>query len=149
MLLRWDAERPGQLLPLPTPIPTWDGVGYVDSAALPTVHTGDGVGPSYGGGGGGSPPAPGSEVLVVTTARYSASNGWRIQGTSTAASGLRVRAHLGSTLAGEIIGRDDIDSDGKWLIRVAGGPAPDGSGRISLESQGGAVLLAVPLTLVP
>ncbi|HXE94889.1 MAG TPA: multicopper oxidase domain-containing protein, partial [Dongiaceae bacterium] len=45
MLLRWDIERPGQVQLMPAPIPTWDGVEYVDSAALPTFRTGDGIGP--------------------------------------------------------------------------------------------------------
>jgi len=44
MLLRWDIEHPGQVKLMPTPLPTWDGVSYVDSAALPTFRTGDGVG---------------------------------------------------------------------------------------------------------
>ena len=42
MLLRWDVEHPGQFQLMPTPLPTWDGVNYVDSAALPTFRTGDG-----------------------------------------------------------------------------------------------------------
>jgi hypothetical protein len=40
MLLRWDLEHPGQIKLMPAPIPTWDGVEYVDSAALPTFRTG-------------------------------------------------------------------------------------------------------------
>jgi hypothetical protein len=40
MLLRWDIEYPGQIKLMPAPIPTWDGVEYVDSAALPTFRTG-------------------------------------------------------------------------------------------------------------
>lgn len=44
MLLRWDIENPGQTLMMPTPIPSWDGVSYVDSVALPTARTGDGIG---------------------------------------------------------------------------------------------------------
>ncbi|VAW50173.1 Glycoprotein gp2 [hydrothermal vent metagenome] len=44
MLLRWDIENPGQVKLMPTPIPTWDGVSYVDSVALPTFRDGDGVG---------------------------------------------------------------------------------------------------------
>jgi FtsP/CotA-like multicopper oxidase with cupredoxin domain len=44
MLLRWDIEHPGQVKLMPTPIPTWDGVSYVDSVALPTARTGDAVG---------------------------------------------------------------------------------------------------------
>ena len=39
MLLRWDVEHPGQFTMMPTPLPAWDGVEYVDSAALPTVRT--------------------------------------------------------------------------------------------------------------
>ncbi|WP_283183925.1 multicopper oxidase domain-containing protein [Pseudomonas svalbardensis] len=45
MLLRWDLEKPGQVKLMPTPLPSWDGVRYVNSAALPTFRTGDGVGP--------------------------------------------------------------------------------------------------------
>jgi FtsP/CotA-like multicopper oxidase with cupredoxin domain len=40
MLLRWDVEHPGQLLLMPTPMPTWDGVNYVDSFALQTFRSG-------------------------------------------------------------------------------------------------------------
>ncbi len=44
MLLRWDVEHPGQVKLMPTPIPSWDGVGYAHSVALPTARTGDDVG---------------------------------------------------------------------------------------------------------
>ena len=44
MLLRWDAESPGQLITMPTPFPTWDGVLTAPSIALPTARTGDGIG---------------------------------------------------------------------------------------------------------
>jgi hypothetical protein len=44
MLLRWDLEQPGQVKIMPAPIPTWDGVEYVDSIALPTFRSGDGFG---------------------------------------------------------------------------------------------------------
>ena len=44
MLLRWDIEHPGQVKLMPTPIPSWDGVSYVDSVALPTFRSGDAVG---------------------------------------------------------------------------------------------------------
>jgi FtsP/CotA-like multicopper oxidase with cupredoxin domain len=47
MLLRWDIEHPGQVQLMPAPMPSWDGVEYVDSAALPTFRTGDGIGPSF------------------------------------------------------------------------------------------------------
>lgn len=45
MLLRWDLEHPGQLQLMPTPLPSWDGVKYINSAALPTWRNGDGFGP--------------------------------------------------------------------------------------------------------
>ncbi len=41
MLLRWDIENPGETLIMPTPMPTWDGVTYVQTYALPTFRTGD------------------------------------------------------------------------------------------------------------
>ena len=47
MLLRWDIEHPGQVKLMPTPLPSWDGVSYVDTVALPTARSGDGVG-QYG-----------------------------------------------------------------------------------------------------
>nr|WP_305955758.1 MULTISPECIES: Ig-like domain-containing protein [unclassified Pseudomonas] len=44
LLLRWDIEHPGQFQLMPTPLPGWDGVTYVNSAALPTFRNGDGNG---------------------------------------------------------------------------------------------------------
>ena len=44
MLLRWDIEHQGQVQLMPTPIPSWDGVSYVDTVALPTARTGDDTG---------------------------------------------------------------------------------------------------------
>jgi FtsP/CotA-like multicopper oxidase with cupredoxin domain len=51
MLLRWDLEHPGQVTLMPTPMPTWDGVEYVPSAALPTFRSGDGYGSGLQAGG--------------------------------------------------------------------------------------------------
>jgi FtsP/CotA-like multicopper oxidase with cupredoxin domain len=41
MLLRWDVENPGQLVVMPTPLPSWEGVDYVDSYGLSTFKVGD------------------------------------------------------------------------------------------------------------
>ena len=41
MLLRWDLEKPGQVRVMPTPMPSWDGIGYVPTIALPTFRSGD------------------------------------------------------------------------------------------------------------
>jgi FtsP/CotA-like multicopper oxidase with cupredoxin domain len=43
MLLRWDIERPGQFMVMPTPLPTWDGVEYAPSVGIPTFRTGSGT----------------------------------------------------------------------------------------------------------
>ncbi|MEN9786910.1 MAG: hypothetical protein RLZZ299_2174 [Pseudomonadota bacterium] len=47
MLLRWDLEHPGQIELMPAPLPSWDGVEYVDSHALPTFRTGNGIGTTW------------------------------------------------------------------------------------------------------
>ncbi len=148
MLLRWDIERPGQFTLLPAPIPSWDGVQFVESSSLPTARTGDGfgIGGTGGGGGGGT-----GEVLAVTQAQYSPTRGWRLTGTSTGATGTpnRIRARVGQTLAGAIIGSGLVRADGNWTIRVSQGPAPDASNTVSVESTGGASLLGVPLQVLP
>ncbi len=40
MLLRWDNELPGQTVRIPTPLPTWDGVGYVSADQSGPTHRG-------------------------------------------------------------------------------------------------------------
>jgi FtsP/CotA-like multicopper oxidase with cupredoxin domain len=47
MLMRFDVQRPGQTLAMPSPIPTWDGVHFTGVASLPTYKTGEFKGPSY------------------------------------------------------------------------------------------------------
>ncbi len=41
MMIRWDIENPGTLVPLPSPIPTWSGVVYVPTNPVVTYHVGD------------------------------------------------------------------------------------------------------------
>ncbi|VAW51068.1 Glycoprotein gp2 [hydrothermal vent metagenome] len=54
MLLRFDIENPGQFVALPAPLPTWDGVTFIDSFLAPNARTGNGgMGGGGGGGGGG------------------------------------------------------------------------------------------------
>ncbi len=47
MLLRWDARLKGSRL-ADTPMPTWDGVFFEPSFALPLADIGDGIGPKKG-----------------------------------------------------------------------------------------------------
>lgn len=51
MMLRFDIEQPGQLVALPAPLPTWDGVTFVSSRYAPNAQTGVGTGGGGGGGG--------------------------------------------------------------------------------------------------
>ena len=45
MLLRFDLEHPGQFELMPSPMPTWDGVTYISSAALPSFRNEEQEGP--------------------------------------------------------------------------------------------------------
>jgi FtsP/CotA-like multicopper oxidase with cupredoxin domain len=67
MLLRWDIERPGQFQLMATPMPTWDGVQYADSAALPTFRTGNGFGETISLNNGGTVTAPSGGSIGGTT----------------------------------------------------------------------------------
>jgi FtsP/CotA-like multicopper oxidase with cupredoxin domain len=40
MLVRWDIEKPGQTLLMPSPVPSWDGVHYISSVAESSFRTG-------------------------------------------------------------------------------------------------------------
>jgi hypothetical protein len=44
MLLRWDATQENARL-IDTPLPTWDGVFFTPTFALPLADIGDGTGP--------------------------------------------------------------------------------------------------------
>ena len=123
MLLRWDIEHPGQVKLMPTPIPTWDGVEYVDSAALPTFRTGDGVGPSFngGGGGGGSP-----SVSISRAERDPGKMELRVEGDATPASGsvtLHHGAASGSDCPGSQVGSTNVEGNGSWEFRQEGLPS--------------------------
>ena len=41
MLLRWDIEKPGQLVSMATPMPDWEGCGYIESDEQSTFKSGD------------------------------------------------------------------------------------------------------------
>ena len=45
MLMRFDIEKPGQFLVMPTPMPTWDGVEDAPSVGIPPFRTGSGTYP--------------------------------------------------------------------------------------------------------
>jgi len=40
MLLRWDVQEPNCVLAKPTALPTWHGVGFMESYTLPSYKTG-------------------------------------------------------------------------------------------------------------
>jgi FtsP/CotA-like multicopper oxidase with cupredoxin domain len=153
MLLRWDIEHPGQTKLMPAPIPTWDGVEYVDSAALPTFRTGDGFGPQEslggsgpvipGGGGGGFDDADGGgSTVTITTARYRVNDGeLRVEGTVAGATSVTLRdgAISGGRCKGKEIATTDVGR-GTFLWRAEGlDPVPT---RVCVSTPGGAVSAA-------
>ena len=100
MLLRWDIEHPGQTKLMPAPIPTWDGVEYVDSAALPTFRSGDGFGPGGGSGGGGG---GGGGSIVIDRAEYDPDDDeLRVEGDAPGATS--VTLHYGGATSGQCLG---------------------------------------------
>lgn len=133
MLLRWDIEHPGQIALMPAPIPTWDGVEYVDSAALPTYRHGDGVGPSF------STTAPN---LEITRAEGDPGDKEvRVEGTASGASSVSVYrgTQSGTTCPGTLIGTDSV-SGGEWEVRVE--PVNPFPTDVCVKSSSGAVRTA-------
>jgi hypothetical protein len=141
MLLRWDIEHPGQTKLMPAPIPTWDGVEYVDSAALPTFRSGDGFGPqegiggsnltSFGGGGGlegtleptadgGGGVGGGDPTVLITEAVYKAADEeFRVEGTISGATWVAIHdgGMSGGKCKGQAIATTDVGR-GTFLWRT-------------------------------
>lgn len=114
MLLRWDIEHPGQIKLMPAPIPTWDGVEYVDSHALPTFRTGEGVGPSGGGGnsGPGGGGGGGGGGVNITRAEGKDDEELRVEGTASSSTSVVVHSGgaSGGDCPGSVIGSALVDS---------------------------------------
>ena len=143
MLLRWDIENPGQTIPLPSPMPSWDGVTYLPSYSLPLARTGIGVGPED--------PFLHRE-LQIEAAEYSETQGWRIRGRVVNPDGRpRVRAFIGAAVGGgSRIGEATVAADGSFLIRnVAGARPPLTASMVSMRVDGGVDAPGVPFTRLP
>ncbi|UVJ46359.1 multicopper oxidase domain-containing protein [Pseudomonas sp. LS1212] len=117
MLLRWDVEHPGQFELMPTPLPSWDGVEYVSSVALPTFRDGD---DDDDGGGEDSNQLPVAQDDSAS-------------GTAGVAVTLNVLAN-------------DSDPDGNQPLTVVGLSQPD-SGRGSVSTDGTRVIYTPPATV--
>ena len=111
MLLRWDIEHPGQIKLMPAPIPTWDGVEYVDSAALPTFRTGEGVGPTFESGG--------ASLTITRAEGDNDDDEVRVEGTVSGATSVSVYKGTpsGGNCPGTLIGSDTPDGNGFWEVR--------------------------------
>jgi hypothetical protein len=114
MLLRWDIEFPGQTKLMPAPIPTWDGVEYVDSAALPTFRTGDGTGPEESDAGGGGGGGGGGGAIDIEKAEWDPDDDeLRVEGEAPGADSVTI--HYGGITAGNCLGAvidtEDVDDD--------------------------------------
>jgi len=114
MLLRYDIEHPGQFAVMPTPMPSWDGIGYVDSVALPTARLG----------GQADPDGISDLVTSIDQANLeSRRNMWNIQG-SSAIPGQFVQVWLGRPMPinpgdpspANFIGAAMIDSKGHYKL---------------------------------
>ena len=136
MLLRWDIENPGQTIPMPAPLPTWDGVTFAASNALPTAGAGD-AGPS--------------DSLDITKAQYRASKDqWRIVGrTSDTAPGSFAIIYIGSDVTGQVLGRAAIKRNGSFKFQIRGSEhAPDSTNQISVVTTRGSQVLGEALQLI-
>jgi len=104
MLLRWDIEHPGQIQLMPAPIPTWDGVEYVDSHALPTFRDGDGFGPSFD-------PGEGEGPLVIDRAEAKNNGELRVEGTAPESTSVTVHSgnSSGGSCTGSVLGTAEVD----------------------------------------
>ncbi|THG86124.1 copper oxidase [Pseudomonas sp. A-1] len=143
MLLRWDLEHPGQFQFMPTPLPTWDGVQYAGSVALPTARSSSGGSGSSGGGTGGSGGGTGG------SAGGTGGDGGSGGGTPPANQLPVAMADSASTRAGAAISIDvlanDSDPEGQPLSIVDLNPPFHGQG--SASTDGDRVLYTPPTTL--
>jgi manganese oxidase len=152
MLLRWDIEFPGQTKLMPAPIPTWDGVEYVDSAALPTFRTGDGFGPEEGlggsggggettsGGGGPTPTSGGTlepEAIAIETAQYTVWDGeLRVDGTVSGATEVQIYDGVaGGKCKGTLLATTDVGR-GTFLWRAELATSPS---KVCVRTPGGVI----------
>lgn len=109
MLLRWDIEHPGQYQLMPTPLPGWDGVAYVNSAALPTFRSGDANGNNDDDDDQGSNKKP-----IANPDSAASSNGQPVT--------INVLAN-------------DTDTDGNLSLKLVGLEQPDsGQGKVSTDA---------------
>ncbi|WP_166367152.1 Ig-like domain-containing protein [Pseudomonas akapageensis] len=131
MLLRWDVEHPGQFELMPTPLPSWDGVEYVASAALPTFRTaGNGGGGDEGEGGddgegGGGDDTPANKLPIAGADSASTTAGVAVT--------LNVLAN-------------DSDPDNNVPLTVVGLSQPD-SGKGVVTTDGTRVIYTPPATV--
>ena len=174
MLLRWDIENPGQVVTMPTPMPAWDGVGYVPTYALPTYKTGDldaaadsTADPDFGillttaeppPPPPPPPPSPSDETTDVKRATYSYIDvRWKIEGTSDdPSSGSTVTVYLGTGTTGPVIGSTTVNAvatpevdPGEWSLRVDDSSVLPGTETTITVQLSSGQIIAVPIEFKP
>jgi hypothetical protein len=88
------------------------------------------------------------DALTVTRAEFRTDQReWRVEGTATVVGpGNTITVHLGSTLAGPVLGTAEVDALGAWSFRQRGASQPpDASRTVSVESSAGGRRLGVPV----
>lgn len=139
MLVRWDIEKPGQTLLMPTPVPEWEGVHYIGSVAEETFRTGKqtkdltqvdlrAVGataaavPATQTGAASAvvaPAAPVQETLSVSAARYDLRRGvLNLVGKSSASVGQTLMVHSGANSQAPAIASIVVAKDGTWKASI-------------------------------
>ncbi len=119
MLLRFDLEHPGQLQLMPSPMPTWDGVEFIASAALPSFRDKDD--------GDGGPDDDKPNQLPVAANDSGATQ-------------------AGKSITLNVLANDS-DADGDLPLAVVSLEQPD-SGTGSVSTDGTRVLFTAPATVV-
>ncbi|MCY1416277.1 Bacterial Ig domain protein [compost metagenome] len=142
MLLRWDIEHPGQFELMPTPLPSWDGVEYVATAALPTFrtgNTGNGGGDDDGDDNGGDDGSGGGDDGGGDDGGTQPANKLPIAGNDSASTTPGVAVTL-NVLA------NDTDPDNNVPLTVVGLNQPD-SGKGVVSTDGTRIVYMPPATV--
>jgi FtsP/CotA-like multicopper oxidase with cupredoxin domain len=164
MLVRWDIEKPGQTLLMPTPVPEWEGVHYLASVAEETFRSGKKIKDitavdlnSVGATGAAAPaaaapaqtgtvaaPVAEQETLTVTSARYDLRRGiLQVAGKSSVSQGQSLIVHGGASASAPAVASIVVARDGSWKASIV----TTRHDALSIVSSSGSALLNVPVSV--
>ena len=90
-----------------------------------------------------------ADTLNIVRAQFRTRGDWRVTGTaSIPGPGNTITIHIGSTLAGPVLGTVPVDATGAWDFVLKGTSIrPDSTNTVSVESTKGGRRLAIPLQI--